>query len=70
MDATAKLPPWEQHSPDDPPQYTVSIKINAYYLEQLRYLVACTELSQNKLMKRMVLPVLEKKAIAQYEQQQ
>jgi len=50
--------PWEQYDPDDNPTKNVSIRLNQYELEILRYMATEADISQSKLLRRMVIPVL------------
>jgi hypothetical protein len=50
--------PWEQHDPDETPSKNVSIRLNQYELEILRYMATEADVSQSKLLRRMVMPVL------------
>jgi hypothetical protein len=50
--------PWEQHDPDENPTKNVSIRLNQYELEILRYMAKTGDTSQSKILRRIVVPVL------------
>ena len=50
--------PWEQHDPDENPTQNVSIRLNRYELEILRYMAKAEDTSQSKILRRVVVPVL------------
>ncbi len=52
--------PWEQYDPDDNPTKNVSIRLNQYELEILRHMATEADISQSKLLRRMVIPLLLK----------
>lgn len=55
-------PPWEQHDQDTPPRYNVSVRLNDYHIEMLRYLAKIQDTSQQKILRKHVLPVIEELA--------
>lgn len=56
---TTQALPWETHQPDAPPCHNVTVRLNDYQLEMLRYLAKRTDVSQQKVMHRILVPALE-----------
>ena len=54
--------PWEQFDPTDKPKHNVSIRVNDYHLELLRYASQVADQSQGKVLRELVIPELEKLA--------
>lgn len=54
-------PPWEQHNPTELPKYNVSVRLNDYHLEMLRYLAQLEDRSQQKILRDILLPAIEEK---------
>ena len=55
-------PPWEQHDPAALPQHNVSVRLNDYQLEMLRYLAKRSDVSQQKVLNRILIPAIEEQA--------
>lgn len=56
----AKEPlPWEGLDPDAVPRHNVSVRLNDYQLEQLRWLAKKVDVSQQKILKRILIPAIE-----------
>jgi len=55
-------PPWEKHDPEAVPRHNVSVRLNDYHLEMLRYLAKDADTSQQKIMKKILLPAIEEAA--------
>ena len=53
--------PWESHDPEAAPRYNVSVRLNDYQLEQLRWLARQEDVSQQKILKRILIPILQEK---------
>lgn len=51
--------PWEPHDPEAVPRHNVSVRLNDYQLEQLRWLAKRQDVSQQKILKRIVIPAFE-----------
>jgi hypothetical protein len=60
-------PPWEQHVPDEIPRHNVSVRLNDYQLEMLRYVAKRSDMSQQKVLNRILLPAIEEQAKELYE---
>ena len=58
----AEPPPWEQFDPTELPKYSVSIRLNDYHMAMLRHLAEQEDRSQQKILRAILLPGLEKKA--------
>ena len=54
--------PWSQFDPKERPRHNVSIRLNGYHLEMLRHLAEEMDVSQQKILRRHLLPALEKLA--------
>jgi len=65
-----QVPPWEQHDPNEKPRYNVSIRLNEYYLDMLRYVAEAQDISQQKWLQKQLLPVLKRLAIEVFENRQ
>ena len=52
-------PSWEKYDPEDVPRHNVSVRLNDYHLEMLRYLAQQADTSQQKILKKILLPVIE-----------
>lgn len=53
--------PWEKHDPEAPPRYNVAVRLNDYHLEVLRFLAKHDDVSQQKVLNRILIPVLEER---------
>lgn len=62
-----ELPPWERYDPDATPRYNVSIRMNDYQLEMLRYLSQVLEISQHKFLSKLLMPLLKQRAETEFE---
>ncbi|MCP3868637.1 MAG: hypothetical protein GY703_11180 [Gammaproteobacteria bacterium] len=52
-------PSWEKHDPEDIPRHNVSVRLNDYQLEMLRYLAKQADTSQQKILKKILIPAIE-----------
>jgi hypothetical protein len=52
-------PPWEKLDPEDAPRHNVSVRLNDYQLEMLRYLAKQADISQQKILNRILIPAIE-----------
>lgn len=57
-----KPPPWDAHDPDEVPKHNVSVRLNDYQLAMLRYIAQQTDVSQQKVLNRILIPAIEEKA--------
>jgi len=55
--------PWEKFDPEEPPKYNVSVRLNDYHLAMLRYLAQQMDVSQQKVMNRILRPQIEQQAL-------
>jgi len=51
--------PWEGLDPDAVPRHNVSVRLNDHQLEQLRWLAKQADVSQQKILKRILIPAIE-----------
>jgi hypothetical protein len=51
--------PWEAHDPNGPPKHNVSVRLNDYQLAMLRFLSEQADISQQKVINRILVPALE-----------
>ena len=58
--------PWDKHDPKDPPKHNVSVRLNDYHLEMLRYLSESLDMSQHKILRKHLVPVIEQLAEQTY----
>ena len=54
--------PWEKFDPEEQPRYNVSVRLNDYHLAMLKYLAREMDISQQKVMNRILRPQIEAKA--------
>lgn len=54
--------PWDAHDPNALPKYNVSVRLNDYHLAMLRYLSEAQDLSQQKILRKLLLPSIERLA--------
>lgn len=55
-------PPWEEFDPAADPKHNVSVRLNDYQLAILRHLSKRMDVSQQKVLNRILIPALEKRA--------
>jgi hypothetical protein len=60
--------PWDEHDQNEAPKHNVSIRLNEYHLEMLRYLSKSMDISQQKILRKHVLPVIEELAEETYKE--
>ena len=65
--ADREPPPWELHLSDELPRHNVSVRLNDYQLEMLRYLAKKSDVSQQKILNRILVPAIEEQAKELYE---
>ena len=58
--------PWDKHDPKALPKHNVSVRLNDYHLEMLRYLAEAMDMSQQKLLRKHIVPVIEQLAEQAY----
>jgi hypothetical protein len=59
--------PWDRFSPAEPPKYNVSVRLNDYHLEMLRYLSEELDTSQQRILRKQLIPVIERLAEETFE---
>lgn len=55
-------PPWDQYDPNDVPRHNVSVRLNDYHLAMLRWLAEDADMSQQKILKKVLVPAIEEQA--------
>ncbi len=55
-------PPWALHDPEAKPRYNVSVRLNDYQLEMLRYVAKAQDTSQQRILRKYLLPAIERLA--------
>jgi hypothetical protein len=55
-------PPWDQFDPKDKPKHNVSVRLNDYHLAILRWAAEEADMSQQKILKKVVVPALDEQA--------
>jgi hypothetical protein len=66
-DEDEERPPWKRYDPQAKPKYNVSIRLNDHQLEMLRYLSETLDVSQQKILQKQLLPVLQRMAVEAFE---
>lgn len=54
--------PWDKFDPDALPKNNVSVRLNDYQLAMLQYLAKRSEVSQQKILNRILIPSIEEQA--------
>jgi hypothetical protein len=58
--------PWDKYDPKALPKHNVSVRLNDYHLEMLRYLAEDMDMSQQKILRKHIVPVIEQLAEQAY----
>lgn len=56
---TTEPPPWEGHDPQALPRHNVSVRLNDYHIAMLRFLAQHADVSQQKILNRILVPAIE-----------
>jgi hypothetical protein len=67
IEETAEYP-WSKFDPKEAPKYNVSVRLNDYHLEMLRYVAETLENSQQRILRKHLIPVIERLAEEAFEQ--
>ena len=67
LETEADPPPWSGFNPKDAPKYNVSVRLNDYHLEMLRYLAEAHDTSQQKILRKHLVPLIERLAESGFE---
>jgi hypothetical protein len=51
--------PWEAHDPNGLPKHNVSVRLNDYQVEMLRFMSKRSGISQQQVINRILVPALE-----------
>lgn len=54
--------PWEKFDPEALPKHNVSVRLNDYQLAMLQYVAKQLDVSQQKILNRILIPAIEQKA--------
>ena len=54
--------PWSRFNPNEHPKYNVSVRLNDYHLEMLRYLAKEQDTTQQRILRKQLVPIIEKLA--------
>ena len=54
--------PWAKFKPTDPAKYNVSVRLNDHHLEMLRYLAAVQDTTQQRILRKHLVPIIERLA--------
>lgn len=54
--------PWERHDPKALPKHNVSVRLNDYQMEILKYVAEALDMSQQKVLRKHALTTLEQLA--------
>jgi hypothetical protein len=60
-------PPWEAFDPEAIPKHNASVRLNDYQLAMLRFVAERTDVSQQKVLNRILIPAIEEQATKLYE---
>ena len=62
LDMEAAGRPWARFDPKDAPKYNVSVRLNDYHLEMLRYVADAQDASQQRILRKQLIPLIEQLA--------
>lgn len=51
--------PWDKFDPEALPRHNVSVRLNDYYMAMLKYLAKQSDVSQHKIISRILIPGLQ-----------
>ncbi len=66
--ADPDTPPWSGLDRNAPPKNTLSIRVNDYHLAMIRKVAEAQDTTQNRLLRRLLLPEIEALAVASARQ--
>lgn len=61
--ADPDTPPWAGYDRNAPAKITLSIRVNDYHLAMIRHLAEQGDTTQNRLLRRLLLPEIEARAL-------
>jgi len=61
--ADPDTPPWAGYDRHAPAKITLSIRVNDYHLAMIRHLAEQGDTTQNRLLRRLLLPEIEARAL-------
>ena len=68
LEIEAAAPPWAKFDQKDAPKYNVSVRLNDCHLEMLRYIAEAQDTSQQRILRKQLIPLIEKLAMAAFEE--
>ncbi len=60
--ATQEPAPWEKYDPDDLPKNNIAVRLNDYQHAMLQYLAKRSDVSQQKVLNRILVPAIKEQA--------
>lgn len=67
--ADPDTPAWSGLDRNAPPKNTLSIRVNDYHLAMIRHLAETQDTTQNRLLRRLLLPAIEDLAVGAARQE-
>ena len=67
--ADPESPPWVGLDRNAPPKNTLSIRVNDYHLAMIRKIAEAQDTTQNRLLRRLLLPTIEDLAVGTARQE-
>ena len=67
--ADPDTPAWSGMDRNAPPKNTLSIRVNDYHLAMIRHLAETQDTTQNRLLRRLLLPAIEDLAVGAARQE-
>lgn len=61
--------PWDKHNPKALPKHNVSVRLNDYHLTMLQYVAEAMDTSQQKVLRKQLIPTIETMAEEAYAKQ-
>jgi hypothetical protein len=61
--------PWDEHDPKAPPRHNVSVRLNDYHLAMLQYVAETMDTSQQRVLRKQLIPTIETMAEEAYAKQ-
>lgn len=70
LETTLAERPWDKFDAADAPKYNVSVRLNDRHLEMLRYLSEALDISQQKILRKQLVPIIERLAEETFKESQ
>ena len=68
LEIEAAAPPWAKFDPKEAPKYNVCVRLNDCHLEMLRYPAGANDTSQQRILRKQLIPLIEKLAREAFEE--